>query len=198
MMRDALTFVKVRVTLVEFTSVNCSSLPLAEPTWADLTRLALSSVWQSSMKQAQKLEKKKEKSSKVLNPKTIKACLSQTSLSFIPQLSSDPLFCCLLLQSLSLALLVYVFLIYPLLLQPPLPPPHYPCSCPVRGPLCHGNPLFPPRPIINAHRHEHRWNESVCFSSLSIYRTVKDLCRTIGVKEKIGSIKSQQKSTKIY
>lgn len=138
------------------------------------------------MKQAQKLggkKKKEEKSSKVLNPKTIKACLSQTSLSFIPQLSSDPLFCCLLLQSLSLALLVYVFLNYPLLLQPPLPP-RYPYSCPVLGPLCHGNPLFPPRPIINAHTHEHRWNESVCFSSLSIYRTMKDLCQSIGVKKK--------------
>lgn len=85
----------------------------------------------------EKKEREKKEASKVLNPKTIKACLSKTSLSFIPQLSSDPLLCCLLLQSLSPALLGYVFLIYPLLSTPTPPPTTSPLSlvlsCP--GPL---------------------------------------------------------------
>lgn len=119
-------------------------------------------------------EKKKEKergwgwASKVLNPNTIKACLSKTWLSFIPQLSSDPLLCCLLLQSLSAARLPCVFLIYPLLYKPPTTPYKAPFlwSCPVLGPLCHGNPLFLLLPIINAHARDHRWSEWVYLSSL--------------------------------
>lgn len=140
--------------------VNGSSLPLTELTWADLTGLPVSFVWQSSMKRAQKLWGRKKKgkerrwgwASKVLNPNTIKACLSKTWLSFIPQLSSDPLLCCLLLQSLSAARLPCVFLIYPLLYKPPATPHKAPFlwSCPVLGPLCHGKPLFLLLPIINA------------------------------------------------
>lgn len=134
-------------------------------------------------KTAGKREKAKKKgcrgaegASKVLNPNTIKACLSKTWLSFIPQLSSDPLLCCLLLQSLSAALLPCVFLIYPLLYKPPtateppsLPPDKAPflCSCPVLGPLCHGNPLFLLLPVINAHACDHRWSKWVYLGGLS-------------------------------
>lgn len=44
--------------------VNGSSLPLTEPTWADLTGLPVSFVWQSSMKRAQKLWGRKKKKKK--------------------------------------------------------------------------------------------------------------------------------------
>lgn len=44
--------------------VNGSSLPLTEPTWADLTGLPVSFVWQSSMKRAQKLWGRKKKKTK--------------------------------------------------------------------------------------------------------------------------------------
>lgn len=136
-------------------------LTLTEQTWADLTRLQSSFVWQNWMTLRLR---------DCRNPKTIKACLSKTSLSFIPHLSSDPLFCCLDSSRVYPRLCsAYVFLIYPL---PPFAPPF----SPVLGPLCHGNPLFPLCPITHAHAHEHRWSESVYFSGLNIYLTMTVFC----------------------
>lgn len=61
------------------------SPPLTRQTGADLTRALCDKVeWLS----AQKLLRKK--ALKVLNPKTIKACLSKTSLSFIPHFPLIP------------------------------------------------------------------------------------------------------------
>ena len=116
----------------------------------------------------------------MLNPKTIKACLSETSLSFIPHLSSDPLLLVAqLFQSRSTAPLGCVFPNLSLSSSSSssstssssssLSPTPTPFS-PVLGPLCHGNPLFPLRPVTHAPTHEHRWSESVYLRSLIIQR----------------------------
>lgn len=112
----------------------------------------------------------------MLNPKTIKACLSKTSLSFIPQLSSDPFFCCLLLQSLSLALLDYMC--YPNLssaLATPHPLPLV-LSCP--GPLVSWK-SFVLFASYNKCTHTLTQMEWVYFSSLNIYLTVRVLTKKV-------------------
>lgn len=96
----------------------------------------------------------------MLNPKTIKACPSKTLLSFILQLSPDPP---LLSSPPPRSVLGSAPLCCSHLSPPPPSPPSttsYPSSCPVRGPLCQGNPLFLPCSIIHAQTHEHRWSES--------------------------------------
>lgn len=97
--RDAVGFAcfKVSETLSEFTFqrpaplplekkknvVNGSSLPLTEPTWADLTGLPVSFVWQSSMKRAQKLWGRKKKKEKKRGGGGLQKCSTLTPLKHV-------------------------------------------------------------------------------------------------------------------
>lgn len=123
----------------------------------------------------------------MLNPKTIKACPSETLLSFILQLSPDPP---LLGSPPPQSVLGSAPLCFSISPPPPPPdptPPPRPPPTPHHvlsgAPLCHGNPLFLLCSIIHAQTQEHRWSESDYSSVLTSFDSESLLLKTPTIKE---------------